>query len=164
MRPDSVAMQKAAVSAGTTADSGWALPLAEYNTLANAFLESLRSFGAFDAMLPSMRRVPFRTRIGAVTSGATGTTVPQGQIKPISRLTLADTQIDEQKAVVILVVTDELAKFGDNVAGNLFAIELSNAVAVQTDATFISTLTSGATSNGSSGATAEHVLNDLRGM
>ena len=27
--------------------------------LANSFLESLRSFGAFDAMLPSMRRGPF---------------------------------------------------------------------------------------------------------
>src|SRR5262245_56409398 len=57
MRPDVVARQKAGVAAGTTTDSTWALPLAEYDVLANAFLESLRSFGAFDAMLPHMRRV-----------------------------------------------------------------------------------------------------------
>jgi HK97 family phage major capsid protein len=162
--PDVVARQKAAVAAGTTADSGWALPLSEYITLANSFLESLKNWGAFDKMLPFMRRVPFRTRIGAATSGASGTTVPQGQIKPISKLTLTGTQIDEQKAVATLVVTNELARFGDAVAGNLFATELSNAIAVETDETFVSVLTSGATSNGSSGSTAEHVLNDLRGM
>jgi hypothetical protein len=162
--PDVAARQKAAVAAGTTADTGWALPLSEYQTLASAFLESLRNYGAFDAMLPFMRRVPFRTRVGASTIGITGSTVPQQQIKPISRLTLTGTQIDEAKAVAILVVTDELAKFGDNVAGNLFATELSNAVAVETDEQFVSILISGATSNGSSGATAEHVRNDLRGM
>jgi hypothetical protein len=164
MQPDLVAQQKAAVAAGTTADTGWALPLADYQTLASAFLESLRNFGAFDRMLPSMRRVPFRTRIGASTTGSTGTTVPQQQIKPISKLTLTGTQIDEQKAVAILVVTDELARFGDNVAGNLFAVELSNAVAVETDETFVSVLTANATSNWSSGPTAEHARNDLRGM
>jgi HK97 family phage major capsid protein len=154
----------AAGFAGTTTDSGWALPLSEYQVLASAFLESLRNCGAFDKILASVRRVPFKTRIGASTTGISGATVGQGQVKPISKLTLTGTQIDEQKAAAILVVTDELAKFGDSVAGNLFATELSNAVAVETDETFISVLTSGATSNGSSCATAEHVRNDLRGM
>ena len=164
MRSDLVERQKAAVAAGTTADTGWALPLAEYQVLASAFLESLRQWGCFDRLLPSMRRVPFRTRIGASTTAITGTTVGQAQVKPISRLTLSGTQIDEQKAVAVVVVTNELAKFGDAAAGNLFAVELSNAVAVETDETFVSVLISGATSNGSSGSTAEHVRNDLRGM
>src|SRR5262245_7262644 len=75
--PTTVARQKAAVAAGGTFAGDWSAPLAEYDTLAAAFLESLKNFGAFDAMLPAMRRVPFRTRIGAVTSGASGTTVPQ---------------------------------------------------------------------------------------
>ena len=61
-------------------------------------------------------------------------------------------------------MTDELAKFGDVVAGNLFATELSNAVAVETDETFISVLSTGATSVASSGGTAEHVRNDLRAL
>lgn len=162
--PDLVARQKAAATAGGTAVGDWTEQLASYQVLASAFLESLRNYGAFDAMLPSMRRVPFRTRIGASTTGITGTTVPQASVKPISKLTLTGTQIDEQKAVAILVVTDELAKFGSNAAGNLFAVELSNAVAVETDETFVSVLTTGATSIGSSGVTAEHVRNDLRGL
>jgi hypothetical protein len=77
---------------------------------------------------------------------------------------LSGAQIDELKATATLIVTDELAKFSGTVAGELFGTELSNAVAVTTDTQFIAVLTSGAASNPSGGATAEHVLNDLRGM
>src|SRR5262245_61664767 len=84
---DLLEQQKAAVAAGTTSDAIYALPLSDYQQLANAFLESLRNYGAFDRMLPFMRRVPFRVRVGASTIGVTGTTVPQQQIKPISKLT-----------------------------------------------------------------------------
>src|SRR5690349_18229363 len=42
---------KAAMSAGTTTSGSWAAPLA-YQELAEAFLESLRTFGVFDAALP----------------------------------------------------------------------------------------------------------------
>ena len=90
--------------------------------------------------------------------------VGQAAPKSISRLTLSGTQIDELKVVATLVVTDELAKFGDVVAGNLFAVELSNEVALKTDEKFVSILTSGATSVPSGGGTAEHVRNDLRAM
>jgi HK97 family phage major capsid protein len=164
LAPDLVAQQKAAVASGTTADTGWALPLSEYQTLASSFLESLKHYGCFDRMLPAMRQVPLRTRIGASTIGIPGTTVGQGQVKPISKLTLSSTQIDELKAACILVLTDELARFSDPTAGNLFATELSTGVAVQTDAQFIAVLTSGATSIGSSGATSEHVRNDIRAL
>ena len=156
--------QRAAVEVGSTTDADWALPLAEYDVLARSFLESLRSFGAFDRMLPSMRRVPLRTRIGASSVGITATTVAQSAPKPISRLTLSGTQIDELKAVAILIVTEELARFSSSTAGDLFAVELQNAVAVETDEQFLSILTSGATSIGSSGVTAEHVRNDLRAL
>ena len=80
--------QKAAVSALDTLSG-----LAEYDALANAFLESLRNFGAFDRMLPFMRRVPFRRRIGASTAGASGATVTSASAKLISKLTLAPTAI-----------------------------------------------------------------------
>jgi hypothetical protein len=159
---DLVHRQKAAVLAGSTGDSTWAGPLASYDVLASAFLESLRNFGAFDRMLPSMRRVPFRVRVGANTFAASGTVVGPGSMKPISKLTLAGTQIDEAKALCILVVTSDLARFGDRRAGDLFGIELQAGVAVATDETFISILSSGAPSIPSSGATAEGVRNDLR--
>jgi hypothetical protein len=116
MPSDLVLRQKAAVAAGATDSSTWGDQLAAYQTLAAAFLESLRNFGAFDRMLPSMRQVPFRTRIGASTTGIVGTAVPQASVKPISKLTLSGTQIDEQKAVAILVLTNELARFGDDAA------------------------------------------------
>lgn len=161
--PNFVSGQRAAIAAGTTTDTTWARPLAEYQVVANAFLESLKSFGAFDAMLPSMRRVPFRSRVGATTTGASGDTVAQASAKIISRLTLTGGTVDELKAVCIIVITEELGRFGEDAsAGDLFALELSNAVAVETDETFISILTASVSAVGASGVSAEHVRNDLR--
>lgn len=165
--PDLIDRQtKAAVAAGTTADSGWALPLAEYDTLANAFIASLRHYGAFDSMLASggMKRVPFRVRVGASTVGITGQTIPGSSAKPISKLSLTGGVLDEQKAVGIITMTDELMKFGSNVAGDLFAQELSAAIATETDETFCAALILNATSIPSSGITAEHFRSDLRAM
>jgi len=56
--------QKAAVAAGTTADSGWALPLAEYDLLATAFLESLKTSELSTGC--SRRCVAFRCGRGSV--------------------------------------------------------------------------------------------------
>lgn len=161
---DQVEQTKAAVAAGGTAVGDWSEQLAAYNVLAAAFLESLRNYGAFDAMLPAMRRVPFRTRIGASTSALTGSTVSQSQAKPVSKLSLTNTQIDEIKVAALMTVTNELARFGDVAAGNLFATELANAVAVATDSEFIAQLVASATTFASNGATAEHTRVDLRGL
>jgi hypothetical protein len=154
--------KKAAVAAGTS--SGWGSALSQYNLLADGFLESLRNFGAFDAMLPAMRRVPFRTKVGLSTSIITGSIVTEGTAKPISALSLSGGQISENKAVAILVVTAELAKFGDAAAGNLFANELSNAVAVATDQKFIAILTTGAASFASAGTSATGAWADVRAL
>jgi len=43
----------------------------------------------------------------------------------------------------ILILTDELLKFGSDTAGNLFADELASAVAVATDTEFIAILVTG---------------------
>jgi hypothetical protein len=153
---------KAAVSAGTTADATWAEPLAQYQNLANSFLESLRTFGGFDRMLGAMRRVPLRTRIGASTAVITAGVVPQGHVKNVSKLSLTGNELDEIKVACILIVTQELAKFGSGPAGDLFSVELSNAISVATDEEFIRILTAGAVSTASSGSTAEHIRHDLR--
>ena len=161
---DLVLQQRAAVAAGSTSDSSWALPLSAYQTLAASFLESLRAFGAFDRMLPSMRRVPMRARVGSSSIGITGTTINPASVKPISKLTLTGGVIDELKAVALVIVTQELARFSESVAGDLFARELSNAVAVETDEQFLSVLTTGVTPIASSGGTAENVRHDLRAL
>ncbi len=164
MTRDVILQQRTAVLAGSTTDSTFAAPLADYQNLANSFIESLRSYGAFDAMLGSMKRVPFRTNIGASTVAITGAVVPQGHVKPISNLNLVGNEIDEIKAVAILIITQELARFGSGPAGNLFATELSNAVAVATDTEFIRILIAGATTATSGGTTAEGIRHDLRVM
>src|SRR5262245_5139791 len=85
---DDVLRMKAAVAPGTTTDASWGLPLAEFQTLAGAFLTSLRSYGCFDALLPAMRRVPFRVRVGSVTSGATASIVGQNTYKSVTKLSV----------------------------------------------------------------------------
>jgi hypothetical protein len=70
-----------------------------------AFAESLRNFGAFDAMLPFMRRVPLHSRVGMSTTGLTATTVAQHHPKPITKLSMTATTLDEKKAVAIVVLT-----------------------------------------------------------
>jgi hypothetical protein len=82
-------IMKAAVSAGGVTIGTWGSQIAEYPAIVAAFLESLASYGAFDAMLSSMRRVPLHSRVSVVTVGASGTTVGESQATPISSLTLA---------------------------------------------------------------------------
>jgi hypothetical protein len=162
MSPENIAdFEKAAVSVGDTTTSGFADALAAYQVVSGAFAESLRNFGAFDAMLPVMRRVPLHARVGMSTTGFTATTVAQHHPKPITKLSMTATTLDEKKAVAICVLTEELLRFS-MAAITDFQAEMQNALAVETDETFVEILTSGATSFGSSGVTAEHVRNDLR--
>jgi HK97 family phage major capsid protein len=156
-----VDFERAAVGAGSTTDTSFADALAGYQVVTNAFAESLRNFGAFDAMLPFMRRVPLHSRAGMSTTGFTASTVAQHHPKPITKLSMTATTLDEKKAVALCVLTEELMRFS-MMAVTDFQTELQNALAVETDETFIEILTSGATSFGSSGVTAEHVRNDLR--
>ena len=80
---------KAAVQAGGVTIGTWGSQLAEYDGLVAAWLDSLVNAGAFDGMLPFMKQVPHHTRISVITTGASGATVGESQIVPISSLTLA---------------------------------------------------------------------------
>jgi HK97 family phage major capsid protein len=151
-------MQKTAVAPGTLTSAS---PLAEAGLVA-AFADSLRNVGAFDAMLPSMIRVPLKTRVAITTVGATGFVVGEGQAKPISKLTLEDGELTPRKAVAIVVVSDELARSTSSNALSLFGRELRAAVASATDAEFLSVLTTGITPVGTSGGTAAGARQDIR--
>ena len=65
------AILKAAVTAGTTTDTS---QLIGYSQVAEGFLKSLRNDSAYQAILSngSFRQVPFRSRLGIVTTGASG--------------------------------------------------------------------------------------------
>ena len=154
--------QKTAVTPGNTTDSTWGAPLATYDNLATAFLESLRSVGAFDAVLPSMRQVPLRTKLVLVSGGATGSIVNQGSIKPISKLELATGTLDEVKAVAVVIVSQELLRVTTADATGLFRSELQRAISAVTDTEFVSILTASAPVIAGSGDTLSALRADLR--
>jgi hypothetical protein len=147
MKPSEVFYQRAAAQPGSTSTDTWGADLANYQTLANAFLESIRNYGAFDKMIAGgMRVLPMRVRVGAITAGATGATAQQFHAKVVSKLTVSATTLTEQKASVILILTDEVARYSNTMAQGLFAQELAAGLAVATDSAFCSALLSGATS------------------
>jgi hypothetical protein len=133
-RPYLSAEHKAAVLAGSTV--GWGSPLAQFQAIVTQFEGSLRTFGAFDAMLPLMRRVPLGlARLAIMVTGATGHGVGQGAPKPISSLQLASGDFEPTKATCIIVVTDELTRL--ETPQGLLADELRAAVAASTDSVFL---------------------------
>jgi len=138
--PDRV---KAAVAAQSISGSG--APLAEYQQLSTGFLESLRSAGAFDAMLTSMVPVPLRTRVVVVTTSATGSVVAEGAAKSISSMALANAELEQQKAAALVAITTEMAQLGGAATLNLLRLELSGAVRLATDVEFLSILLAGVT-------------------
>jgi hypothetical protein len=76
---------KAAASIGTLSGSA----LADYRAISNGFVQSLVNAGAFDTMLAAMVPLPLGTgTVGAVSTGIQAATVLEGQMKPISRLTI----------------------------------------------------------------------------
>src|SRR5262245_22501450 len=150
--------RKAAVDPGSTTSLS---SIAQTEGIVQAFLDSLRNVGAFDAMLLSMKRVPIRTRVAAVSLSATGYIVGQGAPKPLTALSLTGDTLTEYVAAAILVLTQELVSSASPDSQALFRRELSNAVAAVTDQQFISLITSGAATVSSAGATANQIHQDF---
>ena len=81
-------MTKSAVTPGVMSDA------LSTTGLVAAFVDSLRNFGAFDAILPSIVRVPMKTKIALTTVGATGFVIGEGQAKRLSSLSLTGSELD----------------------------------------------------------------------
>ena len=143
--PEIQTVLKGAVGAGSIS-SGELSPLHEFERMGEAYLATLRSASAFDALLPFMRNVPFRSKIVISTSGAAGAAiVPEGAPKPISSLTLSGGELEQVKAVAITVLSRELLRLGGAPVLDLFERELRNAVSLVPDTEFIARITSGVT-------------------
>ena len=111
-----------------------------------------------------MRRVPMNSRVVVTALGASGHTVSEASAKPISRLTLAASDLTPIKSLVILVLSRELLLAGGNGADVLINVELAGAVAGAVDTAFVTALTDGLASIPSQGATALGVRQDLRAL
>lgn len=108
--PEVEAVLRAAVSAGTTTDTTWAAPLAQYRDMAAEFIELLRPETLLGRMT-GFRRVPFLVRMPRQTAGATAGWVGQGAPKPVRELAFDSVTIPHTKIAVIVAITEELARF-----------------------------------------------------
>jgi hypothetical protein len=151
-------LRKSAVAPAslTTASS-----LAEYTGTTAAFLDSLRSVGAFDAMLPDMKQVPPRSRVASTILNATAYVHGEAAAKPITSLQLNGHQLAETEVAAILVQSEELIKALSPESGALLRRELASAVAAATDAEFISIITADLTPLVSAGATSNQIMQDI---
>jgi len=161
-RQRAAAILKSTVAAGSIADPAWAGIWADYALVAAAWMDSLRTQSAFDAMLSSMVQVPLRTRVGITTTGATGYVRGEGGLpRRLSRMDLGAAGLDALNAVAWITVTRDLSKFAGPTGATLFDRELKAAVAAVTDEEFIRILIDGITPTPSSGADTGAVRSDL---
>ena len=136
---------KAAVAAGgmNSTDTG---AIADLGIVSSGFLASLANVAAFDALLPSMIRIPLDSPAARVsTTVPTGYVVGEGSAKPVTRFAIAPGALDRRKAACVIVLTDELARSMSAAAQALLARELRKGVAAATDATFLAGITNGTT-------------------
>jgi HK97 family phage major capsid protein/HK97 family phage prohead protease len=165
--------QKAAVAAGTTTDSTWAGPLVVTQPL-NEFLEMLRP-KTLIGRIPGFRSVPFNVSIPTQTTGGTYGWVGQNKPKPVTKADYATVTVPFAKAAGIIVISEELARLSSPSAEALVRDEMMNgmarfldlqltdpAVAVSANVSPAS-ITNGAATVASAGATAANAKTDITG-
>lgn len=133
---------KTAVAAGTTGVVGYAGALVGNETTIFAdfaeFLRPLTIIGQFGAGgIPSLRRVPFRTRLLSQTAGGTGYWVGEGQPKPVTNFTFASTTLLPYKAAAITALSMEVIRDSSPSAETIIRDQLAQAVASRMDTDFL---------------------------
>jgi HK97 family phage major capsid protein len=121
-------LQRAAVAAGTATDATWAGPLVQYQIMSQEFIDLLRPLTIF-GQLSGYRTVPFNVKIPRQTAGASAQWVGEGLSKPVSRLSFDNVTIPWAKMAVIVVITQELARFSTPSAEMLVRDDLLAAIA-----------------------------------
>jgi hypothetical protein len=136
-----------------------------YDAIVNAFVNSLRTISAFDAMRDSMRRVPSRARITAITAEASGIAadvIQEFEYTPLRRVELDGEGLTPKKTSALIALTTEAWSFAG--ATEFIQSEMAAGVASATNAQFLSDLASDAETASGTGATATHVFADLAAM
>ena len=158
--PRVVSVLKAA-SEGVMLDS----TLGDLRIISNGFLDSLRNFGAFDRMLPDMRRIPLATPGVRISSTALlGYTSAEGTARPVSAINFTGEQLERLKSDAIIVISDSLAENMTAGAQALLSRELRNGVVGATDLTFLAALAHDVVPLATTGGTVENILADLEDM
>lgn len=133
---------KSAVSAATTTQATWAAPLVpeESGVFADfaEFLRPMTILGKFGTDgIPSLRRIPFRTRLISQTSGGAGYWVGEGAPKPLTKFDFAGTSLLPLKVANIAVCTMELLRDSSPSAEMLVRDGLAAALRERLDIDFV---------------------------
>lgn len=162
---------KAAVAAGTTADSTWAAPLVVYQNMASEFIELLRPETIVGKM--NLRRVPFNISMARTTAGTTSQWVGEGLPKPVSAMSFETINLGHTKIATIVVLTEETVRFSNPAAEALVSADMRAGIVQYSDAQFIdptvtasgttrpASITNGAQSYSMSGTTIAAVTTDI---
>lgn len=176
LRAASLGFTRAAVAAATTTDAGWAGALASAQNLSGELIELVMK-EAVIGQLSQLRRVPFNVRIPReVTAVGSVKWVGQGQSKPLGKGVFDFITIPFAKVALIVLITEELARFSDPNAEVMMRDSLVRAIRDFLDAQFVSSATAavanvspGGITNGlpggqtfaSTGSTLAHIQYDL---
>lgn len=136
--------QRAAVPAANAQTSGWASELVPY-TLMDDFIEYLRPgtiLGKFGTTVngvtyPSLRRVPFNTRVSGFSAGLSANWVGEGLPVPLSKATSYTTSLTWSKLAAMAVLTKEEIRFSNPNAESKVRDEISRAMTAKQDLDFI---------------------------
>lgn len=136
--------QKTAVGAANTSTAGWASELVPY-TIMDDFIEYLRPgtiLGKFGTTMngvtyPSLRRVPFNTRVSGFSAGLTASWVGEGLPALLSKATSFTTSLTWSKLAALTVLTKEEIRFSNPSAEAKVRDELARSMIAKQDLDFI---------------------------
>jgi HK97 family phage major capsid protein len=118
---------RGAVTPGSTTDPVWAQPLVSYQNMTAEFIALLRAETVL-GRLNGYRNVPFNIKVPRQTAGAAAGWVGEGLSKPVSRLAFDQIVLPWAKVAVIVVITQELARFSNPSAEMLVRDDLIAAI------------------------------------
>lgn len=126
--------------------------------------------------IPSLRRVPFRSGLVTMTTGAVGYWVGEAKAKPLTSIDSARTHLLPLKTAAIIVLTMELVRDSSPSAEVAIRDEMRAAIVAKIDQTFIdpavtavagvspASITNGQAHVASSGPDADDIRMDLRSL
>lgn len=135
-------IEKAEIPAGANISGNWAEALvgAESSAFADfvEFLRPMTILGRFgNNGVPSLRRVPFRTRLLSQTGGGEGYWVGEGKPKPLTNFGFGSTTLEPLKVANIAVLTMEMVRDSSPSAEGIVRDQLAAACAQRLDIDFI---------------------------
>lgn len=134
--PEIESVIKAAVAAGTTTDTTWALPLVQYTQMTSEFIELLRP-ATIIGRIPGLRRVPFNITMPKQTSSSTVGWVGEGSPKPVSALGFETVTLRWAKIAGIVVISEELARLSNPAAEGVVRQDLIDTIVQFMDRQFV---------------------------